>query len=178
MELRVAEKGIVDESIVDGPGLRLVVFTQGCPHRCPGCHNPHTHALDGGVLMDTADIGRRFTANPMLAGITFSGGEPFLQAAPLCGLARLVHSAGKTVVTYTGFTYEELVEQADDPVIAELLDLTDLLVDGPFIADLKDLTMLFCGSRNQRLLTRDDRKRLAPVSYPLQASPVSQALRL
>lgn len=165
MELQLAQKGIVDDSIVDGPGIRLVVFTQGCPHHCPGCHNPQTHAFRGGVTAHTAEIEERFAQNPLLAGITFSGGEPFLQPEPLCELARFVRRRRKTVVTYTGFTYEELLDKTllapDRHAIRELLALTDLLIDGPFVLSRKDLTLPFRGSRNQRLLDREDRERLA-----------------
>ena len=105
---RLRISGIVEESIVDGPGLRYVVFTQGCPHHCPGCHNPQTHDFDGGEFRDTDDILRQFMENPLLSGITFSGGEPFVQAEPLCHLADAVHAAGKNVYAYSGYTCEEL----------------------------------------------------------------------
>ena len=103
--LRVA--GIVEESIVDGPGYRFTIFTQGCPHDCPGCHNPQTHPIDGGTEVSVRTLYDRILRNPLLRGVTFSGGEPFLQAAPLAALATAVHAAGKLdVVTYTGYTYE------------------------------------------------------------------------
>ena len=159
-ELRVS--GIVEESIVDGPGLRYVIFTQGCTRACPGCHNPQTHPLDGGTLMDTGAIFRRFSENPLLAGITFSGGEPFLQAEALCGLAEAVHAAGRNVMAYTGFTFEELLDKARaEPAVARLLELVYLLVDGPYIEALRDLDLPFCGSANQRLLDRHQRAQLA-----------------
>ena len=109
---RLRISGIVEESIVDGPGLRYVVFTQGCPHHCPGCHNPQTHDFDGGEFRDTDDILRQFMENPLLSGITFSGGEPFVQAEPLCHLADAVHAAGKNVYAYSGYTCEELYSLA------------------------------------------------------------------
>ena len=161
-DLRVS--GIVEESIVDGPGLRYVVFTQGCTRACPGCQNPQTHPLDGGTLMDTSSILRQFLENPLLAGITFSGGEPFLQAGPLCGLAEAVHAAGKNVMAYTGFTFEELLDKAQtEPDVARLLDLVDTLVDGPYIEALRDLELKFRGSSNQRLLDREQRAQLAAL---------------
>ena len=89
--------GIVEESIVDGPGLRYVLFTQGCPHRCRGCHNPQTHSLDGGFFSTAKNALEQFDENPLLAGVTLSGGEPFLQAAPLWAVAQGVHERGKTV---------------------------------------------------------------------------------
>lgn len=161
-DLRVS--GIVEESIVDGPGLRYVVFTQGCTRACPGCHNPQTHPLDGGFLMDTATIIRQFSENPLLAGVTFSGGEPFLQAGALCVVAEAVRAAGKNVMAYTGFTFEELLDKAErEPAVGRLLDLVDTLVDGPYVEARRNLELAFRGSDNQRLLDRDERSRLAAL---------------
>lgn len=148
-ELRVA--GIEPESIVDGPGIRFTVFVQGCPHNCPGCHNPQTHPFEGGQETDIEEIFARFKGNPLLKGITFSGGEPFCQAEPLYRLAQLVHAACKDVVVYTGYTYEELAA-SEDPAVKALLKETDLLIDGPFILGEKNLDLLFRGSENQRLI--------------------------
>ncbi len=157
-ELRVND--IVEESVVDGPGLRYVVFTQGCPHRCPGCHNPQTHDPAGGRLLDAATLSEQVCANPLLAGITFSGGEPFLQPAALCVAAEAVKACGKTVMTYSGYTLEQLQHlAAADPAAARLLRLTDILVDGPYVEALRDLDLPFRGSSNQRLLVRDDLRR-------------------
>lgn len=156
-ELRIS--GIEEESIVDGPGLRYVVFTQGCPHHCPACHNPETHAMEGGTMKSIQEIFEAFTDNPLLSGITFSGGEPFLQAEPLVTLGQLVRQTGKTIVTYTGYSYERLLHMGEQhPAILHLLDLTDLLIDGPFIVALRDLQLSFRGSSNQRLLSRADRQ--------------------
>ena len=119
-DLRVS--GIVEESVVDGPGVRFVVFTQGCEHHCPGCHNSHTHALDGGTMMPTDAILARFDEDPLLSGITFSGGEPFLQPEALADLAEAVHARGKDVMVYSGFTFEQLLEQeGQDPAVRRLL---------------------------------------------------------
>ena len=160
-ELRV--NGLVEESIVDGPGLRYVVFTQGCPHHCAGCHNPETHASDEGYTVQTEDIVTLFSENPLLSGITFSGGEPFLQPEALCAIAVQVKAFGGSVVTYTGYTFEQLCSIApDNPAMAQLLALTDILVDGPYVESLRDLEGLrFRGSSNQRLLERADMIRLA-----------------
>ena len=149
MRLRVA--GIVNDSIVDGRGIRLAVFVQGCPHRCPGCHNPETHDFGGGHDDDTDRIFEVFRKNPLLRGITFSGGEPFCQPAPLVELAKKVHAVGKDVTAYSGWTYEELCEK-HDPAIDALLAECDVLVDGRFIEALKDLELTFRGSSNQRLI--------------------------
>ncbi|MEF2794366.1 MAG: anaerobic ribonucleoside-triphosphate reductase activating protein [Hydrogeniiclostridium sp.] len=149
MKLRIA--GTVGDSIVDGPGLRLTVFTQGCPHHCPGCHNPQTHDFSGGYDATVEELFAQYRENPLLRGVTLSGGEPFCQPAPLAELARLVHEAGGDVFCYTGYTYEQLLAM-DDPAVASLLDEVDVLIDGPFLLAERDLTLLFRGSANQRLL--------------------------
>ena len=153
-ELRV--NGIVEESIVDGPGLRFVIFTQGCPHGCPGCHNPETHSASGGYSISTEALFARFTENPLLSGITFSGGDPFEQAAALTGIARDVRALGKNVVAYTGYTLEKLLGMTNEnTAIAELLGEVDLLIDGPYVQSLRDLELQYRGSANQRILDRD-----------------------
>ncbi|NLT97595.1 MAG: anaerobic ribonucleoside-triphosphate reductase activating protein [Christensenellaceae bacterium] len=148
-EVRIA--GIEPESVVDGEGIRYVVFVQGCPHRCPGCHNPETHSFDGGRVADIDELFEEIRENPLLKGVTFSGGEPFCQSKPLAELARRVHGIGKDVTTYTGYLYEDLLEMPD-PDVADLLAQTDTLIDGPFILAEKDLTLSFRGSRNQRII--------------------------
>ena len=108
-DYKIQLAGIEEESIVDGPGLRLVIFTQGCPHHCRGCHNPKTHSYTGGVWYSTDYILIMYESNPLLDGITFSGGEPCLHASELSKLAYKIHAIGGDVVTYTGYTYEELL---------------------------------------------------------------------
>ena len=145
--------GVVRESIVDGPGLRFVLFTQGCVHHCPGCHNPESHALDGGYEVTAQKVLEEFKKNPLLKGITLSGGDPILQAGELVEICREVHAMGKDVMTYTGYTYEELLEmQKTDDGIRQLLEETDTLVDGRFLLDQRDLTLIYKGSRNQRII--------------------------
>jgi anaerobic ribonucleoside-triphosphate reductase activating protein len=148
-ELRIC--GVESESIVDGPGFRYVVFTQGCPHNCPGCHNPQTHPFEGGKMVTVEQLFKEICENPLLKGVTFSGGEPFCQPAPLAELGRMVHERGLDVVTFTGFLYEDLLAKQDEAVNA-LLAQTDVLIDGPFLLAEKDLTLRFRGSRNQRLI--------------------------
>jgi anaerobic ribonucleoside-triphosphate reductase activating protein len=148
-EVRIA--GIEPESVVDGEGIRYVVFVQGCPHRCPGCHNPETHPFDGGRVADIEDLFAEICENPLLKGVTFSGGEPFCQPKPLAELARRVHGIGLDVTTYTGYLYEDLLNM-QDPDVADLLAQTDTLIDGPFIPEERDLTLSFRGSRNQRII--------------------------
>jgi anaerobic ribonucleoside-triphosphate reductase activating protein len=157
--------GIKEESCVDGTGLRQVVFTQGCRLCCKGCHNPSTHDEQGGYIMDVRDILPGFDENPLLAGITFSGGEPFLQAEPLAWLAEQIRAREKTVFVYTGYTFEELLRltRSGFPAgagVERLLSLTDVLVDGPYIEELRTLDLLFRGSSNQRILDRAARARL------------------
>ena len=168
--LRLA--GIVEESIADGPGLRFVIFTQGCPHSCRGCHNPETHSLEGGSLYSVQDLLARYAENPLLGGVTFSGGEPFLQARRLCAVAEGVRAAGGNVMTYTGYTYETLLLRAgseEGQDWARLLALTDLLVDGPYVERLRDLELPFRGSSNQRLLDRNARRELAARFHAMRA---------
>ena len=149
MEIRIA--GIVEDSIVDGRGIRMAVFVQGCPHHCPGCHNPQTHDFAGGIIDDTDRIFEAFRENPLYRGITFSGGEPFCQPKPLRALADRVHGIKKDVTVYTGWTYEALCAM-HDPDVDALLSVCDVLVDGPFIEAQRDPELLFRGSANQRLI--------------------------
>ncbi len=149
--MKISLSGITGDSIVDGPGLRLTIFTQGCPHHCPGCHNPQTHDPSGGSWADTEDILAAAAENPLLDGITLSGGEPFLQPAPCLALAEGAHKIGLNVWTYTGYTWEALWQENDTEKLA-LLRETDVLVDGPFLLAERSLELRFCGSRNQRLI--------------------------
>lgn len=145
--------GIAEESIVDGPGYRFTIFTQGCPHRCPGCHNPQTFDPGGGTPANIKDLFVRIKANPLLKGVTFSGGEPFSQAKPLAKLAAMAKAEGKDVFTYTGYIYEDLLKGASkENGWAELLKETDFLVDGPFLIKEKTLSLKFRGSKNQRII--------------------------
>jgi anaerobic ribonucleoside-triphosphate reductase activating protein len=147
--------GIVEESIVDGPGVRYVVFTQGCPHRCPGCHNPQTHDRDGGYEIGAAELTEKFkrsaAENPLLSGVTISGGEPFIQARCLVPFAEAVRIAGYDLWIYTGYVMEEITARADRDEMA-LLARADALVDGPFVEELRTLERRFIGSSNQRII--------------------------
>ena len=145
--VRVA--GRIAESIVDGPGLRYVLFTQGCPHRCPGCHNPDTHDFGGGTPVVLRDILADIRRNPLLRGVTFSGGEPFCQSEALIPLAAALKSLGYHLMAYTGYVWEDL---ARDSAAARLLPYLDMLVDGPFVAARRSLELRFRGSSNQRIL--------------------------
>ena len=148
---------IIPESIVDGPGIRMAVFVQGCPHRCPGCHNPQTHDPDGGHLISVSSVFEQYKENPLLRGITFSGGEPFCQPRALARLGELVKQAGGTVITYTGYLYEDLLEMSkDQPEIGELLSVSDWIIDGPYIESLRSLELDWRGSSNQRIIKREE----------------------
>ena len=149
--IRIA--GVVRESIVDGPGIRYVVFAQGCPHRCEGCHNEGTIDFSGGKLTETEKILADIEKDPLISGVTFSGGEPFCQAEEFSRLALRLKEKGMNIMTYSGYTYEELLRlSARDEYIKTLLDNTDILVDGPFILKKRDLELQFKGSTNQRYI--------------------------
>ena len=149
--IRIA--GVVRESIVDGPGLRFTVFCQGCPHGCKGCHNVATHDFSGGYDCELQKILDAIDQNPLLDGVTFSGGEPLCQPEAFCKLAVEIKKRNLNIMTYTGYTYEELLEMGrEDHWVTDLLELTDLLVDGRFVEAERDLTLLFRGSRNQRVI--------------------------
>ena len=149
--MRVA--GLIQDSIVDGPGLRFVVFAQGCTLNCEGCHNPEAQDIDGGVEMSTADIIAEMAGNPLTDGITFSGGEPLLQAGECAEIAAAAQAKGLNVWLFTGFRFEELQKQAvADRSVACLLGHTDVLVDGPYMQAERSLQIKWRGSRNQRVL--------------------------
>lgn len=144
--------GLLPESVVDGPGVRFVVFVQGCSHHCPGCHNPETWDTQGGREMTLREIIKALRKRKKhIRGITLSGGEPFLQAGEMAELAREAKKMGLDVVTYTGYTYEELLT-INLPGSMELLAETDILVDGPFQIECRDISLAFRGSTNQRLI--------------------------
>lgn len=147
--LRVA--GIVEDSIVDGDGFRFTIFVQGCPRRCFHCQNPETQPLEGGHIETIDGLMQQIQSNPLLTGVTFSGGEPFLQCAPLARLAKKIHAAGLDLWSYSGFTLEELQARHDQATDA-LLNEVDVLVDGEYVEELRDLTLHFRGSSNQRVI--------------------------
>lgn len=150
-KLRIA--GIEPESFVDGPGIRFSIFTQGCSHHCPGCHNPQTHDFDGGHDISLAELLSMIEENPLLDGVTLSGGDPMFQAEALVPLAREIKERGMNLVIFTGFTFERLMAMKDEkPEMLELLTFADILVDGPFIMAERCLDLKFRGSKNQRLI--------------------------
>ncbi|MBQ2846497.1 MAG: anaerobic ribonucleoside-triphosphate reductase activating protein [Firmicutes bacterium] len=157
--------GIVRESIVDGPGIRFTVFCQGCPHACEGCHNPETHDFAGGKDISIERLLEEIDKDKLLAGVTFSGGEPFCQAEAFACLGRGVKERGLNITVFSGYTLEELqdmaVQRAD---VRELLELTDILIDGPFINELRDLTLQFRGSSNQRVIDMNETRKTGELA--------------
>lgn len=140
---------LTTESIVDGPGLRTVIWCQGCPHDCPGCQNPQTHDEIGGFWLETADLIEQVLAVPLQSGVTFSGGEPMLQPEACLTVAKALKQQGMNLWCYTGFLFEDLCQKAD--CLAFLQEL-DVLVDGIFIEAQKSYDLTFRGSANQRLI--------------------------
>ena len=149
--------GIVSDSIVDGPGIRTTIFSQGCPHHCPGCHNPETWAFGCGTRIPLEAVVEIVESNPLCRGVTFSGGEPFAQAEGFARLARVLKEKGYEIASYSGYTFEELLRGSEAQ--KELLRSIDILIDGRFILAQKSLEIAFRGSRNQRIL--DIKKSLA-----------------
>ena len=149
--------GIVSDSIVDGPGIRTTIFSQGCPHPCPGCHNPETWAFGCGTRIPVEAVVEIVESNPLCRGVTFSGGEPFAQAEGFARLARVLKEKGYEIASYSGYTFEELLRGSEAQ--KELLRSIDILIAGRFILAQKRLEIAFRGSRNQRIL--DIKKSLA-----------------
>lgn len=150
-QIRIRVCGIEPESIVDGPGFRYVLFVQGCPHRCHGCHNPESWDKNGGFDMTPAEIFSEIKANRNLRGVTFSGGEPFEQVPALIELGQMIKESGLTLMSFSGYTLEELMARHDADT-DRLLDMLDILVDGRFIESQRDLTLVYRGSTNQRVI--------------------------
>ena len=142
--------GIIRNDLAAAPGVSVSFFTQGCPHRCKGCHNPETWDFGCGTDVPVAAIVDIVKSNPLCRGVTFSGGEPFAQAAGFAKLAKLLKQQGYEVASYSGYTFEELLEGSEDQ--KQLLESIDILIDGPFLQAQKSLEIAFRGSRNQRIL--------------------------
>ena len=158
--------GFSSESFVDGPGIRAVIFVQGCDNACPHCHNPESWDPGGGEEHTVRDVikmikaaapfvpnrgGTKAPRQRKVRGVTFSGGEPFLQAKELVQVAQAVKKLGLDITTYTGNTYEQLVQRQDEDITA-LLALTDYLIDGPYVHELRNIGLKFRGSANQRII--------------------------
>ncbi|MGG2091601.1 anaerobic ribonucleoside-triphosphate reductase activating protein [Bacillus sp. S13(2024)] len=141
---------IIHDSVVDGEGLRTVVFFAGCPHRCFGCHNPQSWNICNGTEITKEEMITEIEKNP-LTDVTFSGGDPFFQAAEVKAIAKAVKKMRKNLWIYTGYTLEEIQNSRNNDMI-ELLQYADVLVDGRFELAKRDLTLPFRGSSNQRII--------------------------
>ena len=142
--------GFEANSFVDGPGVRMAIFFQGCIKHCKGCQNPGSWPMYGGEKRDTEEFKKLMASDPLLDGITLSGGEPFLQPVAALELARFAHSRGLNVWCYSGYTFEQISEWED--ARKALLREIDVLVDGPFEEDRMSLEIPWRGSSNQRLV--------------------------
>ncbi len=145
--------GFEYDSVTNGPGLRLVLFAQGCSFKCPGCHNPGTWDINGGKAFTFDEISNILFTYDYLDGVTFSGGDPFFQAQNFALIGKHIKDKGKDIVTYSGYTFEEILAGGkNNPGWIELLRVSDILVDGPYIEEKKDISLPFRGSSNQRLI--------------------------
>ena len=149
MSKKIRLAGIAYESLVNGPGMRRVYFSQGCRHNCEGCFNPDTHDFNGGEELDMDELIEDALDNPLLKGITFSGGDPLERAEEFAYMAKAFKKAGLNIWCYTGYTFETLLR---NPLQAKLLQYIDVLVDGKFKQELRDESLCFRGSKNQRLI--------------------------
>lgn len=148
MTIRLAS--LIHDSIVDGEGLRTVVFTQGCPHNCPGCHNQRSIPFDGGTVMNI-DVVIQDILKRNLGRVTFSGGEPFVQAENCYRIAVVLRERGYNLWSYSGYTMDALLRHRD-PYVRKFLEQLDILIDGRFILAERSLQTLFRGSKNQRII--------------------------
>ena len=157
IEGKIKVAGIIKESVTDGPGLRYVIFGQGCKHKCEGCQNPHTHDYTKGGWRNITDIYDDICNNPLLDGVTFSGGEPFMQSNKFATLSHMIKDNEKTkhldIICYSGYTWGELMWMM--PYVTSASDLirtVDYIIDGRFEKDKKTLDCPFRGSSNQRFI--------------------------
>ena len=151
MKIRLAGE-ITTESIVDGEGIRTVIWTQGCRHNCKECHNPTTHSFDGGFLKDVTELCEEIKNVPFQDGITLSGGDPLEQIDACLEIAKYCHSIGLNVWCYTGYTLQQIIDNIDRPGWKELITNIDVLVDGKFEEDKKDRNLKYKGSSNQNII--------------------------
>ncbi len=164
MKIRVASDLEVD-SIVDGPGVRTVIWTQGCLHNCPGCHNARTQNFTGGALIDVEEVITALDEIKIIDGVTFSGGEPMHQAEACYLISDYLINKKVNIWCYSGYTFEELIKMSDkNKFIMKFLNSIDVLVDGKFILDKKDLNLNFRGSSNQRII---DVKKSLKLNKPI-----------
>lgn len=160
MDKYIRLSGIAYESLVNGPGIRRVFFSQGCIHNCKGCFNPDTHPFDSGELRNMNELIQDVKENPMIKGITFSGGDPFEQADKFSYMAKEFKALGLNIWSYTGYEFEYILEHIDEREgWRDLINNLDVLVDGKFQLENKKDGLRFRGSTNQRII--DVKKSLA-----------------
>ena len=146
---------ITKDDMLNGDGLRVVLWVAGCSHHCKGCHNPETWPMDKGSLVEIDTLIEKIKKNPLLQGVTLSGGDPLYQIKPCLELVKKIKKFNNNlnIIIYTGFVFEDLEKRfSNEPELLELLKLSDYLIDGPYIDSLRDLTLLFRGSKNQRII--------------------------
>ena len=147
--MKVNISGAIKHSSVNGPGIRYVLFMQGCPHRCKGCQNPETHSLNGGITMDTKDIIKTILETKYIDGVTLSGGDPFMQPEATLEIIKSLKEKNINIWIYTGYLYESLISKKEGRAI---LNYADVLVDGKFKEKLLSNKCIYRGSSNQRLI--------------------------
>lgn len=152
MKIRLAAY-LQSDSIVDGEGIRTVIWTQGCPHNCLQCHNPETHDYNGGALIDLEEVYEIIDGLEGQDGITFSGGDPFVQPRECAEIAKYARNKGYNIWAYTGFAFEQLIEMSKkNNSVMDFLKEIDVLIDGKFMLDKKSFDVVFRGSSNQRII--------------------------
>lgn len=156
MSKRLRIHRYLPRTLAEGPGVRACIWVQGCSLQCKGCAVPFTWPREGGTEIEAAELAHRIVATHGLEGVTFVGGEPFEQAAPLAEVGAIVRQHGLTVLTFTGFRLEEIRARRNADCDA-LLAVTDLLIDGPFVESLPETVRPWVGSRNQRFHFLTDR---------------------
>lgn len=153
MDKMIRLAGIMNESLVNGPGIRSVLFSQGCVHKCPNCFNESTHSFNGGELKNMDKILEDIKNNPIIKGVTFSGGDPLEQADKFVYLAKEIKKLGLNIWCYTGYEYEYIMEHKNERQgWNELLEYIDVLVDGKFQEENKNSRLKYRGSSNQRII--------------------------
>ena len=153
MKKTIRLSGIAYESLVNGPGIRRVFFSQGCRHNCKGCFNPDTHDFNGGEEKDIEELIKDTLSNPMIKGVTFSGGDPFERAEEFSYMAKRFKENNLNIWSYTGYTFEEILKNMKKRKgFKDLLNNIDVLVDGRFIEEEMTEGLKYRGSKNQRII--------------------------
>ena len=147
--MKIVIAGAKKHSLVDGPGVRYTLFMQGCPHNCKGCHNPDTHDINKGKILDVKDVYNDIITTRYIDGVTISGGDPFFQPEALCELLKMLKEQGLSIWCYSGWRFEDLLLNKKQ---AKALKYVDVLVDGKFEEDKKSKECMFRGSTNQKII--------------------------